>query len=101
MKSLVRLTSVTTKDGGQSAHEGGLSTTGISGNTDNNGSLTGLEGHVEAGGRGLGGSTNTHAIEGLGGGEGRDGRDGGEGEGDLHGWSYWVENCCYRIKAEE
>lgn len=72
---------ITSEDGGQTAHESGLSASRVSGNTDNDGSLTGLQCHVEA----AGGSRDSGIL----GGESRRGEssnsgEGGEGEGELH-----------------
>ena len=81
----VALTSFATKDGSQTAHEGGLAAARVGGNTDDDGGLAGLESHVETGGNGLSRRGDTKTREGRRRREGGDGRDGGEGEGDLHG----------------
>lgn len=92
---LVLLTSFATKDGSQTAHEGGLAAARVSGNTDDDWGLTSFEGHVETGGNALSRRGDTKTREGRRRRKGSDGRDGGEGQCDLHD-NYVVNGSNYK-----
>jgi hypothetical protein len=72
MSTSKRSNNISSEDGGETAHESGLSATGISGDTNHDGELSILQGHVEAAGRGWSGNIAGH--------EGRRGEGGGRAQ---------------------
>mmetsp|Transcript_37187 Transcript_37187/g.79328 ORF Transcript_37187/g.79328 Transcript_37187/m.79328 type:complete len:405 (+) Transcript_37187:327-1541(+) len=76
-------TLISAEGGGHATHEGGLSTAGVGGKADDDGSLAILQGVKGRGGGGgaEGGRAERRGGEGRGGG----GREGNDGHGELHG----------------